>query len=210
MIELCPRQHLDSPFFLYFFLQRLPREIHMLLVEEDPKDVRQITEKVDCIIAMHVPQHHDTVAVVVPSSNEDTTEVAAVKQCRRHRGSKKRGKGGKQKQDSQESTLCWYHATYTEKAQPGKLDTQGGVLSVVRTGSLSNSHQQFLVDSGSSFSIIPFSSTSPQHGPHLTVANDCSIACWGIRSASVALSGITYQWRFLRAAAKFPILGADF
>jgi hypothetical protein len=25
MIELCPRQHLDSPFFLYFFLQRLPR-----------------------------------------------------------------------------------------------------------------------------------------------------------------------------------------
>jgi hypothetical protein len=116
MIELCPRQHLDSPFFLYFFLQRLPREIRVLLAEDNPRDVRRIAERADRLVVMHVPQHHDTVATVAPSSNEDT-EVAAVKQLRRHRGGKKRGKGGKQKQDNQQSTLCWYHATYAEKAQ---------------------------------------------------------------------------------------------
>jgi hypothetical protein len=116
MIELCPRQHLDSPFFLYFFLQRLPREIRVLLAEDDPRDVRRIAEKADRLVAMQVPQHHDTVAAVAPSSDEDA-KVAAVKQRCRHRGSKKRGKGGKQKQDNQQSTLCWYHATYAEKAQ---------------------------------------------------------------------------------------------
>lgn len=116
MIELCPRQHLDSPFFLYFFLQRLPREIRVLLAEDDPRDVRRIAEKADRLVAMHVPQHHDTVAAVAHSSDEDA-EVAAVKQRRRPRGGKKRGKGGKQKQESQQSTLCWYHATYAEKAQ---------------------------------------------------------------------------------------------
>jgi hypothetical protein len=99
MIELCPRQHLDSPFFLYFFLQRLLCEICVLLAEEDPKGVRRIAEKADRQPA---------------SSDEDTAEVAAVKQCSHHRGGKKWGKGGKQKQDNQQSTLCWYH---TEKAQ---------------------------------------------------------------------------------------------
>jgi hypothetical protein len=47
MIELCPRQHLDSPFFLYFFLQRLPHEIRILLAWEDPKDMRRIAAKAD-------------------------------------------------------------------------------------------------------------------------------------------------------------------
>jgi hypothetical protein len=47
MIELCPCQHIDSPFFLYFFLHRLPREIRVLLAEEDPKDMMQIAEMAD-------------------------------------------------------------------------------------------------------------------------------------------------------------------
>jgi hypothetical protein len=118
MIELCPRQHLDSPFFLYFFLQRLPREIRVLLAEEDPKDVRQIAEKADCLVALHVPQHHDAVAAV-PLSSDDDADVAAVKPRRKQKGGKKRGKGGKGSKSVHEearSTLCWYHATFGEKA----------------------------------------------------------------------------------------------
>jgi hypothetical protein len=118
MIELCPRQHLDSPFFLYFFLQRLPREIRVLLAEEDPKDVRRIAEKADRLVALHVPQHHDAVAAV-PLSSDEEADVAAVKPRRGKKGGKKRGKGGKSGKFAHEdarSTLCWYHATFGEKA----------------------------------------------------------------------------------------------
>jgi hypothetical protein len=118
MIELCPRQHLDSPFFLYFFLQRLPREICVLLAEEDPKDVRRIAEKADFLAALHVPQHHDAVPAV-PLLSDDDADVATVKPRRKQKGDKKRGKGGKSGKPGHEearSTLCWYHATFGEKA----------------------------------------------------------------------------------------------
>jgi hypothetical protein len=93
MIELCPRQHLDSPFFLYFFLQRLPWKIRVLLAEDDPKDIRCIAEKADRLVVMHVPQHHDTIAAVA-ESDEEAAEVAAVKQQQQPRGGKKLGKSG--------------------------------------------------------------------------------------------------------------------
>jgi transposase InsO family protein len=66
------------------------------------------------------------------------------------------------------------------------------------------------VDTGSTFSILPFRSSSPQSGPRLTAANGRRIACWGHRRAAVVLDGASYTWRFLRAAVRFPILGADF
>jgi hypothetical protein len=47
-------------------------------------------------------------------------------------------------------------------------------------------------------------------GPRLTAANGRRIACWGHRRGSVVLDGQPFKWRFLRAAVKFPILGADF
>jgi hypothetical protein len=52
----------------------------------------------------------------------------------------------------------------------GKLTDRGGMLSVVRPGTLfyvtdSGTNKRFLVDSGSTFSILPFSSPLPQSGP---------------------------------------------
>jgi hypothetical protein len=115
MIELCPRQHLDSPFFIYFFLQRLPHGIRVLLAEEDRKDVRRIVEKADRLVALHVPQHHDAIAAV-PLSTDDGADVAAVKPRHKQKGDKKCGKGGKSTHEDACSTLCWYHATFGEKA----------------------------------------------------------------------------------------------
>jgi transposase InsO family protein len=97
----------------------------------------------------------------------------------------------------------------------GKLVSRGGVISVIRPGKLfyitdSASKQNFLVDTGSTFSILPFRSSSPQSGPRLTAANGRRIACWGHRRAAVILGGVHYSWKFLRAAVRFPILGADF
>jgi hypothetical protein len=97
----------------------------------------------------------------------------------------------------------------------GKLVSRGGVISIVRPSKLfyitdSVSQRHFLVDTGSTFSILPFRSSSPQSGPWLTAANGRRIACWGHRRASVILDGIHYSWKFLCAAVRFPILGADF
>jgi hypothetical protein len=85
----------------------------------------------------------------------------------------------------------------------------------VRHGSLfyitdSLTQNNFLVDTGSTFSILPFKSAAPQSGPRLTAANGRRIACWGHRHASVVFDGVPFKWRFLKAAVKFPILGADF
>jgi hypothetical protein len=108
MIELGPRQQLDSPFFFYFFLQRLPHEIRVLLSEEDPKDIRAIAEKADRLVALHVPQHHDAVAAVA-----DLSDVAAVKNNKFKKQQKKKKQGGKK---SSPPVMCWYHATFGKKA----------------------------------------------------------------------------------------------
>jgi hypothetical protein len=63
-------------------------------------------------------QHHDVVAAVPLSSDEDA-DVSAVKPRHKQKGGKKRGKGGrggKAAHEEAHSTLCWYHATFGEKA----------------------------------------------------------------------------------------------
>jgi hypothetical protein len=85
----------------------------------------------------------------------------------------------------------------------------------VRPGTLfyitdSLSQNNFLVDTGSTFSILPFKSSAPQSSLRLTAANGRRIACWGHCRISVVLDGVLFKWRFLKAAVKLPILGADF
>ncbi len=60
----------SSTAFLY--LQRLPQEIHVLLSEDDPADMRDIVEKADRLIAMHVPQGHDAHATVAADEKQET------------------------------------------------------------------------------------------------------------------------------------------
>jgi hypothetical protein len=117
MMELCPRDQQNSPFFFYFFLQRLPSEIRVLLSEESPADIRRVAEKADRLMILHCPQHHDTVAAL-PCSSEDEADVAAVKQrhSKKSGGGKKKGKAGKPAADAARSSLCWYHARFGEKA----------------------------------------------------------------------------------------------
>jgi len=74
----------------------------------------------------------------------------------------------------------------------------------------STSSTRFLVDSGSVFSIIPYSSNKPTTGPVLMAADKTIIACWGQRTMAVNASGHQFVLTFLQAAVAFPILGADF
>ena len=67
-----------------------------------------------------------------------------------------------------------------------------------------------LVDTGSSYSIIPHSSNLPPTGPLLKSANSQKISCWGERQRTVEFGGHRYTWVFLLADVQFHIIGLDF
>jgi hypothetical protein len=69
---------------------------------------------------------------------------------------------------------------------------------------------QFLIDTGSSYSILPHTSRQRQHGPALKAADGWRIRCWGSKQAALQLSGVSYSWKFRLADVKFPILGIHF
>ena len=70
--------------------------------------------------------------------------------------------------------------------------------------------RSYLVDTGSAYSILPFSSTAPTTGPALTAASGASIKAWGRRHVQISAGGRHFSWRFLQAEVAFPIIGADF
>jgi uncharacterized membrane protein YgcG len=139
MLELCPRGEERNPFFIFLFLQRLPRELRVLLGDEALEEPRDLAEKADKLWALHSHQHGVVAAV---EGEEEEAPVAAVKpQPYRHRGGKKggrgRGRGGggggasSGQQNAEPVTpnqapaalarmstgLCHFHWTYGEKAQ---------------------------------------------------------------------------------------------
>jgi hypothetical protein len=71
-------------------------------------------------------------------------------------------------------------------------------------------NRRFLVDTGACFSILPHHSSSPPAGPHLTRPAGSTIPCWGEKQLDLCFHGRRFQWTFLLAAVKFPILGVDF
>jgi hypothetical protein len=71
--------------------------------------------------------------------------------------------------------------------------------------------EKFLVNTGSSYSILPYRSTRKPYGPALRATNRRSIKCWRSRLHSLQLNNCKYQWNFLRTTeGRFPILQIDF
>jgi hypothetical protein len=98
--------------------------------------------------------------------------------------------------------------------QLGKLVSRGR-LNTVAPGPLVHienqlSKRRFLVDTGASFSIYPFSSKAAPTGPTLFGPAGKLIPCWGERSISLQLNNKKFTWTFLLAAVSFPIIGVDF
>ena len=59
-----------------------------------------------------------------------------------------------------------------------------------------SSQQRFLVDTGSSYSIIPHKSRESQAGPRLCTADCWPIACWGTHKMHVAEGGRRFKLDF--------------
>ena len=137
MWELCPDNQHNSIFFAALFLQRLPREIRVMLTHEDHSDLHRLAAHADRLIAFGGRQ--DTVACAVELPQDDV--VAAIQQKgkqqsrNRDRPQKKsklpplppRPAGGQsgqhQKTDTAPSTvareatgLCFYHWSFGDKA----------------------------------------------------------------------------------------------
>ena len=72
------------------------------------------------------------------------------------------------------------------------------------------SQQWFLVDTGSSYSILPHMSQQPTSGPRLCTADRLPTACWGGCKVHVTAGGRRFSWTFLLADVALPIIGADF
>jgi hypothetical protein len=63
-------------FYAYHFLQRLPREIRVLLAQDDLSNMAALAEKADQLVALHQPQHHDSVAAVAPPEQQAAVDTA--------------------------------------------------------------------------------------------------------------------------------------
>jgi Reverse transcriptase (RNA-dependent DNA polymerase) len=96
----------------------------------------------------------------------------------------------------------------------GKLRYQGRINAVAPGDLLfvrdAVSKRLYLVDTGASFSVMPFKSSSPPTGPRLMGPDDKNIPCWGYRRFFLIFGGRHYVWHFLLAAVKFPIVRVDF
>jgi hypothetical protein len=98
MAELCPTGHEDSPFFLFLFMQQLPKELRIVLGEvDDHEDIRAMDAKADKLWSLHNHQQHGVVASVDPgsSSSQPPATIAAVKSGPLARGGRSGGQHGK-------------------------------------------------------------------------------------------------------------------
>ena len=98
MLRLCPRGQENNAFFNCLFLNKLPRELRILLSEADMADKQALGARADLFAAHNSKQAHDVVAAVAAVSLSDQegeeTTVAAV---RPGGGSGQRGGGWKAK-----------------------------------------------------------------------------------------------------------------
>jgi hypothetical protein len=78
MIEVCPAGHETSPLIVFLFLQCLPKELRIMLVEDDVNDLRAIGLKADKLCSIHSHQQHGVVASFNSSFEPPATIFVAV------------------------------------------------------------------------------------------------------------------------------------
>ena len=100
--------------------------------------------------------------------------------------------------------------------QDVKRDSRPSIASIA-AGSLTfhdaTSNRSFLVDTGAEVSVLPATTEERLKPPmlrELVAANGSTIKCYGERTLHIHVGTRTYVWKFLVAAVKRALLGADF
>ncbi len=78
MMEVCPTNEEKSKIFLFMFMQRLPKDLRLMMGNVEAGDPRTVAAKADRLWACHARQMDSTVAVVDGEREEDDSIVAAV------------------------------------------------------------------------------------------------------------------------------------
>ncbi len=95
MLRLCSRGQENNAFFNCLFLNKLPRELRILLSEADMADKQALGARADLFAAHNSKQAHDVVAAVAAvSSPEQEGEETTVAAIGLRAGSGHRGGGG--------------------------------------------------------------------------------------------------------------------
>ena len=222
MWELCPDNQHNSIFFAALFLQLLPREIRVMLSHEDHSDLHCLAAHTDHLIAFG--GRHETVACAEELPQDYVVSAIQQKgkqQSKNHDRAQKKSKLPPlppRLRPASEDRHCplysgqgghrvfWGQGTFLPGPLflAGKLDSWG-VVGAINPSNLvhivdKNSGTSFLIDTGSSFSIIPFKSSSLPTGPRLRAAN----------GQQIPFGGRGFSWNFLLAAVNFHIIGVDF
>ena len=123
MMEFCPRGEEKSVFMAYFFLQRLPAEVRVLLAEDDHTDLRTLAVRADKLMA-HTSVGAGNVVAAVKQGKQQYQDSTNHRGGRGGRGGHKTD--GRQKQNTVMAPgqvaqaavgLCWYHWKFGDKAQ---------------------------------------------------------------------------------------------
>ena len=132
MMEMCPAGQEGNVFFVGLFLQRLPREIRVLLSHDDHSNLRVLAAKADKMLAYGGRQAHDVVAAV------EENVVAAIRPKPQQKGrfnnpppavpprpanfqsQATADPPAPSKLARQSTGLCYYHWSYGEKAKSCK------------------------------------------------------------------------------------------
>ncbi len=133
MLRLCPRGQENNAFFNCLILNKLPRELCILLSEADMADKQALGARADLFAAHNSKQAYDVVAAVAAGpSSEQEGEDTTVSEVRPGAGSGQRGGGqwgggssGQQvshtltnaDQARMETGLCHFHFVYGAKAR---------------------------------------------------------------------------------------------
>jgi hypothetical protein len=124
MLEICPRGEEKTELFACLFLQRLPKEIRVLLAEADHKNPKELAEKAD----QHWGHHSLDGAAIAAVLGDEEPIIAAVRGggARGGRGGRGRGRGRGSRQAAAESDiskearlaagLCIKHWRYGDQA----------------------------------------------------------------------------------------------
>jgi hypothetical protein len=116
----------DEHFFVYHFLQRLPKEVRILLAHDDFADLRKLAEKADGLMAIHQPHTPDVTAVAAAAADlaiaeQDSVAAATSRAAGRGKDKRKKSKGGSRRRSRSpaeypQSPLCFYHIRFGDKA----------------------------------------------------------------------------------------------
>eukprot|EP00731_Ephydatia_muelleri_P021797 Em0014g388a len=197
-----------SPCFLFqqLFLERLPEDIRVQLVDSEADDYRHLAKKADALWASRDMSF---------STNAVQRRLSSQKLKAKHPTT------------PTADYLCYYHRSFGQAARKctkpcswsGKEQAIVAMTASHNTGLFflwdKISGRQFLVDTGAEISVIPATAsdkrnTHDKQGPLLSAANGTTIKTYGSRIVPLQFASKGYQWSFTIADVSRPLLGADF